>query len=367
MLPCQPAVTEPRPQPRALRVEGHSDLRTLVRQSPLPTWLLSLETRRIVEVSETMTTLFNCRRDQLLRRDATDFVVDQAVARSRLGLLATGELDSYRVQATTFRRPDGTQFDVDACLTAYAHETSRRLAVGVLLPVTESPLPLSGGPDTPGLVALGTVDDDWRIDRISASIEQLLGHAAAYVVGQAISTLVEPADWPNLLIAIGSGLQGQGGATTRLLLRGADGRPRHCRALIEPLAGPSSPRLAFSFAFGVRPVASVAARAWELEGHIRRIAREVAASGALDGLTAMPTATTVPAMAGLSARELEIVTALLAGDRVPMIAERMFLSQSTVRNHLTSVYRKQGVRSQQQLLRLLRVQVATDAETGDFA
>jgi DNA-binding NarL/FixJ family response regulator len=62
----------------------------------------------------------------------------------------------------------------------------------------------------------------------------------------------------------------------------------------------------------------------------------------------------MPAMASLSWRELEIVTGLLAGERVPMIAGRLHLSQSTVRNHLTSVYRKLGVNSQQELLTVLR-------------
>jgi DNA-binding CsgD family transcriptional regulator len=64
-------------------------------------------------------------------------------------------------------------------------------------------------------------------------------------------------------------------------------------------------------------------------------------------------------MAGLSTRELEIVTGLLAGERVAMTAKRMFLSPSTVRNHLTSVYRKLGVGSQQELLALLNVNPAT--------
>jgi DNA-binding NarL/FixJ family response regulator len=72
-------------------------------------------------------------------------------------------------------------------------------------------------------------------------------------------------------------------------------------------------------------------------------------------------------MATLSTRELEIVSGLLAGERVAMIAERMFLSQSTVRNHLTSVYRKLGIRTQQELLRLLRDKTVTTPKRGDFA
>jgi DNA-binding NarL/FixJ family response regulator len=51
---------------------------------------------------------------------------------------------------------------------------------------------------------------------------------------------------------------------------------------------------------------------------------------------------------------LEIVTRLLDGYRVPAIAGNLFLSQSTVRNHLASVFGKLGVASQQQLLDALR-------------
>ena len=48
-----------------------------------------------------------------------------------------------------------------------------------------------------------------------------------------------------------------------------------------------------------------------------------------------------------------MVTRLLAGKRVPAIAEALFVSQSTVRNHLSSVFRKLNVQSQQELIDLL--------------
>ena len=56
----------------------------------------------------------------------------------------------------------------------------------------------------------------------------------------------------------------------------------------------------------------------------------------------------------LSAREVEIVRRLLNGDRVPAIADGLFLSQSTVRNHLSTVFRKFGVRSRTQLVARVR-------------
>ncbi|MDQ1724609.1 MAG: hypothetical protein QOG52_1637 [Frankiaceae bacterium] len=361
-------MTRPQPEPRNLRVAGDdSNLWALVRGSHLPVWLLGLPTGRIIEVSDSIASLLGSHRDELLKHHVTDFVTDQSTARARLSLLSSGELDSYRVHARTYRRPDGTDFVVDACISACTDETPRRAAVGVLLPVSPGPLAFSAGPHSFGLVAMGTVDGEWRIDRISAGIEPLLGYKAADVLGQEISSLVQPTEWPSLLIAIGYGLRDVGGTTARLVLRSADGESRHCTVLVTPLAGGREAGFAFSFAVADRLTPNVADRAWELESHIRRIAREVAASGVLSGLTATPTATNVPAMAGLSTRELEIVTGLLAGERVPMMAERMFLSQSTVRNHLTSVYRKLGVGSQQELLTVLRGNAGTNEKPGDFA
>jgi DNA-binding NarL/FixJ family response regulator len=42
------------------------------------------------------------------------------------------------------------------------------------------------------------------------------------------------------------------------------------------------------------------------------------------------------------------------GERVPSIAAELYVTQSTVRNHLSSVFSKLGVHSQAELLRQLR-------------
>jgi DNA-binding NarL/FixJ family response regulator len=62
----------------------------------------------------------------------------------------------------------------------------------------------------------------------------------------------------------------------------------------------------------------------------------------------------MPGLNRLTTRELEIVTRLLEGDRAPAIATKLFLSQSTVRNHLASVFAKLGITSQQELLNMMR-------------
>ena len=52
----------------------------------------------------------------------------------------------------------------------------------------------------------------------------------------------------------------------------------------------------------------------------------------------------------LSSREREVARALLSGYRVTTIARHLFLSPSTVRNHLSSMFHKVGVESQAELI-----------------
>jgi len=62
----------------------------------------------------------------------------------------------------------------------------------------------------------------------------------------------------------------------------------------------------------------------------------------------------VPADGMFSDRQLEIMERLVRGERVPTIARGLYLSQSTVRNHLSAIFRKLGVHSQEELLGTLR-------------
>lgn len=55
----------------------------------------------------------------------------------------------------------------------------------------------------------------------------------------------------------------------------------------------------------------------------------------------------------LSRREREVVVLLLRGLRVPTIAAQLYVAPSTVRNHLSRVFRKLGVHSQAELVEVL--------------
>jgi DNA-binding NarL/FixJ family response regulator len=73
-----------------------------------------------------------------------------------------------------------------------------------------------------------------------------------------------------------------------------------------------------------------------------------------------------PSLAGLSERQTEILRRVVRGERVPDIALELVVSESTVRNHLSGIYRKFGVHSQAALmLRLMpRAADAGHAEQG---
>lgn len=97
-----------------------------------------------------------------------------------------------------------------------------------------------------------------------------------------------------------------------------------------------------------------AARAAELERRMRRIAAEVHAADLLDAPDRDLTLRDVPRLAELSERQVEILARLMRGQRVPAIARHMYLAPSTVRNHLSTVFRKLGVHSQAELIDLVR-------------
>ena len=56
-------------------------------------------------------------------------------------------------------------------------------------------------------------------------------------------------------------------------------------------------------------------------------------------------------LAGLTRRERDIVNITLLGLKNRQVADRLFISETTVRHHLTSIFSKLGVRGRFELLR----------------
>jgi PAS domain S-box-containing protein len=333
---------------------GRSDvdlrLRELIRDSPFPLFLVNASNGELLEVSRPFETWTARSRNELIGMRMLDYVVDREAAARSLSLLAAGVLDAYTRQAV-YNHPDGSRVDFEIRITAYAEQSPRRTAVAMILPAgIRMRADLEAPSVDPELTVVGTVDEDVAIDRITSDVTDLLGFPASEVLCRPALELVHPEDVASLLLLAAYAGERAAGSCGRVRLLTARGDWLLCRIVLQPLAGDRP----LAFAFTVTPLVSAApsdrARARELEEHLRRIAREIAASGVAALSTSMPTSLEVPEISHLTSREYEIVVRLASGDRVPAIARRMFLSESTIRNHLTSVYRKFGVHSQHDLL-----------------
>jgi DNA-binding NarL/FixJ family response regulator len=110
---------------------------------------------------------------------------------------------------------------------------------------------------------------------------------------------------------------------------------------------------------GTGPAAG-ADRGSRLEAHMLRIADELHAAGLLPQLGELPALSGNPRLGLLTSRELAVLNRLLNGQRAAAIAEDLVVSQSTVRNHLSSIYAKLRVDGQVDLIRTLRGQTVNE-------
>jgi DNA-binding NarL/FixJ family response regulator len=67
---------------------------------------------------------------------------------------------------------------------------------------------------------------------------------------------------------------------------------------------------------------------------------------------------------GLSPRQQTVIAALMQGERTSAIARSQFVSESTIRSHLSVIYRAFGVHSQTELLSMLRMRNSSSAGAG---
>ena len=92
----------------------------------------------------------------------------------------------------------------------------------------------------------------------------------------------------------------------------------------------------------------------QLDGHLRRITRELRAAGLVPRLERLPDVAVFPRLALLRFREWEVLVYCWRGERVASIATQLFISPSTVRSHISSIFAKLGMHSQADLIHRLR-------------
>lgn len=199
----------------------------------------------------------------------------------------------------------------------------------------------------------GTLDSALRIEQIGSEARVLFDRPAAALIGESLLTLVTEDDVPSCAAAYSEVVATQRGVTVNLNLFAVTVERRREPLLCEVLLLPLRPSP--GYAFVLRPVAAPSPPGSEPAAVIQNHSDHADEAGAPSpGMLRRLTECEVPGVTRLTIRELGILSQLLDGHRPPGIARELFLSQSTVRNHLASVFRKLGVTSQETLLALFR-------------
>jgi len=272
-------------------------------------------------------------------------------ARQALQALADGTIDFYRTYSplsyARTRQPGVYVWShaIDVGQRRYALTQIR-----VTEELTESPLAESLGYE-PIKFAIGVIDHSGIVTSVSNDVGEVVGVMANDLIGRRLL----PRDQHDLWSRLHSAPLSHGGCSVSLPYRPPAPWPTTVgmQCLLVSLAGSDS----FCFILSQEPPQRTQAgsnRSAELERHLRRIAQEVQASGVIGGMGRIPDPARFPQLRLLSSRQWDVLTHLLRGDRVPAIADEMYLSQSAVRNHLSEVFRRFGVHSQSELLALLR-------------
>ena len=321
-----------------------------VAASALAVAQVDLATHRIVSASAAAAAMVGLDRTELVGRLVTDFVEGEGTG--GLPLLATGRLEGFEAQRR-LRRADGTV--VDAYVWAHVLGSVRPARYGAAFLLDgESAQPPSlwlAAPATDQKV-IGTVDARWRIDRISHEVRAVLGYPPREVAGKEPLTSVNPHDLPQVLSGLAHVHATDRHVVVRARIRRADSRWSWCQAHLSALGG--APRFAFTLRALTPAETADDARLSSLEGRLAHIAHEVRSLAFSVPSSGAPVLTELPELAELTSREWQTLSLLAEGGRVAGIAEALGLSRSTVRNHLSAIYRKVDVRSQAELMDRLR-------------
>lgn len=278
-----------------------------------------------------------------------------ASAEAVIASMRKGWIDSLEGQVE-FRRADGASASAFSWTVPLGSKPPHESALlGAVSAKGERQAAFDAYRVDPGRVILGALDHDWRFSDVAVRGAALLGWPAGEEGRARVQEIVHPGDAPVLLASLGRAAVGQDAATIRVRVRGVDGGWLAALITVSPLCSHASPR--FGVAISLLDGADAGTeldRASRVEEQLWRLATEVRA-----GLQRLPVGMTYVGGADLTPRQNEVVRRLAQGQRVEGIARDLFVSPSTVRNHLSAIYRKLGVSSQSQLVDKLRAQQQT--------
>ena len=339
--------------------------REAVSASWLAIGLVELSTTRFIELSRPAAALLGTTPERGSGLNYLSVAERPREAEETFRLVREGMLDGLRARRR-FRQRDGSMVEVESSGWAIRSPAGPDLGLWVAHKVPS-------GTDHTGVAeevvtashswhagseldrVLLTLDGHWRVARISTHAGLVLGQPPAELIATSIIELTHPSDHAALLFAFArSTTETSAGVPVRL--RHHDGSWRTSQA--APTMLEAEQTSSFALLVAVDNTESNASGRSERSGldggDLLRIASELRAEGIVPSRSHPPNLSRFPAVSRLTTREWEILVRLLDGERVPSMAADLFVSQSTVRHHLSSIFSKFGVHSQAELIRRLR-------------
>lgn len=326
--------------------EPGQELVRAVRQSSLPTLLMRVPSEEILVASDEAGKLLGLTAAEAVGRNVEDFAADPPSG--ALPLVVSGRLSGFQARRR-MRRPDGETQEMQAWVRAADPVVPVEFAIVVWWPGGRSAwsyLPAAPADPDAGPDVVGTVNSLLEIERVSEEVRRL-GLTAEEAVGKSVFRLFDVTSAADVLHALTEATDRQQMVAVAVNVH-CDGKPGMADLMLQPLW----PAPSFSFSMACAGQGEVQRSPGD-ETVLRRMGRGVHALALADAFTFLHEAD-VPGVDKLSPRELDIIARLLSGDRVPAIASAIYLSQSTVRNHLSRIFHKLGVASQQELIEMFR-------------
>jgi DNA-binding CsgD family transcriptional regulator len=348
-----------------------SMVESLVRDSTAPLAAVELPSGRFLAVNPALAKMLGSTADALTGSSSLEQLSPTERHSAELGFqaLADGSLTGYQAIRTRAASPDPSQ---SFSVWVNAVEVGGpRVGLISVAPAADGGSEFRTPPPQRmvgelGDAVLGTVDGAWRIDRISQDVTALLGVTPEQCVGVPVLGAIHPSDAPGFLAAVEHARRGE--RSVALVVRLSARSPQWCEvsAVFAVISPEVPPPMAFALIRCKSDTGSDAdaGRESRLEAHMLRIADELHAAGLLPTLGQLPVISRNPRLGLLTGREWAVLTRLLDGQRAAAIAADLFVSQSTVRNHLSSIYAKLQVNGQVDLIRTLRGETPAHASAS---
>jgi PAS domain S-box-containing protein len=336
-------------------VENTDELIRSLDALPVPAILTELHTRTFVAANSPAEELFGTKTGELVGDDVLTHIhpIDRNAARTAYAAMAAKAIDGYQVQRRIVR-PDASEVAVNIS-GRRIDDPVNPLGLWVLNPASEPPTSFEVFMMKASGVVLAVTDHDWQIEYMSSDAE-LLGAQGSELRGFPLLGLVHPSAAQQFLAAAAQTAADHLAITLLTRMRAGIGRWEDRYCLLVPICEHRPPRLGVIISAGPSE-ASTGPSGMPLDEHARHATLEMQSMKSLDTLPAL---TRLPQGSELSARQTEIVARLVAGQRPADVARSLFLSPSTVRNHLAAVYRKFGVHSEAELLATLLRSASSD-------